>query len=119
MGRKWENLLRFFSKTEKMEDTLNIPCFGYIAEHFVHVLIFICFTSFDNLYFLDLPCRTFAFMSTKRSTTIEILAKLKVEFFAEENFAEFGFVAYDPTHRNLFRKVIKIMLITHKKTILV
>ena len=54
-------------------------------------------------------------MSTKRSATIEILAKLKVEFFAEENFTEFGFVAYDPTHRNLFRKEIKIMLITQKK----
>ena len=47
-------------------------------------------------------------MSAKRSITLEILVKLKLEIFAEETFTEFNFVIHDPTHRNLFPKNQKV-----------
>lgn len=47
---------------------------------------------------------------TKTSTTLEILAKVKVGIFAEENFSEFSFAIHDPIHKNLFRKKLKSIL---------
>ena len=86
------------------KDALKMPCFECIVEHFVLVFILICFTAFENLDFLDLHIWYSFLMFTKRSTTIEILAKLKVKTFAEENFAKLNFVIHNPTHRNLFRE---------------
>ena len=73
-------------------------CFGYIVEHFA-LLFIISFMERGNLDFVSLPCGSLIFLSisTKRSTILKILAKLKVEIFAEQNFAEFLFTIYDPT----------------------
>ena len=47
-------------------------------------------------------------MSTKRRTTLEILAKLKIEIFPPEHFSEFSFAIHLPAHRNLFLEHTKI-----------
>lgn len=54
-------------------------------------------------------------MSAKRSITLEILVKLKLEIFAEETFTEFNFVIHDPTHRNLFPKNQKVSFTWQKR----
>ena len=56
-------------------------------------------------------------MPTKRRTALNILSKLAIEIFAEDNFAEFSFAIDDPTHRSFSRKKIeKYALLT--KTLL-
>ena len=53
-------------------------------------------------------------MPTERRTALNILAKLAIEIFAEDNFAEFSFAIDDPTHRSFSRKKLKSMLYLQK-----
>ena len=73
------------------------------------MFILIYFTAFGKLDFLNLPSVAFIFNIYKKSTTVEILAKVK-----EGIFTKFSFAIHDSTHKNLFRKELKTMLYLQK-----
>ena len=84
------------------KDALNIPRLWCIVECLVLAFILICFTAFGHLNFLYLSCEAFT------SNICKILAKLRVDIFAE-----FIFAIHDPTHRKLFwEKIKKYALLT-------
>lgn len=78
------------------------------------MFILIYFTAFGKLDFLNLPSVAFIFNIYKKSTTVEILAKVKEGIFTKRNFSEFSFAIHDSTHKNLFRKELKTMLYLQK-----
>ena len=66
-------------------------------------------TRFSELIFV-----AFIFNIFKKSTTVEILAKVKEGIFIKRNFAEFSFAIHDSTQKNLLRKELKTMLYLQK-----